>query len=321
MWTASSQESFEQLKTVLVTPLVLAFPDYDTLFVLHTDMSKLAIGVVLSQGQAGKERVIAYASWRLSGSERNYSVCEWECLSIVYWITFFHHYLHGSKFIVMTDHAALRWLMEAREQRGRLACWALKLQPYEFEIVHCAGSKHANADTMTRLPVVQENDIIVVVVTMRPVQRAALAGCEFVQQVATDPYSDRTAKLAKAPPTTGEEPHHNQTHQQELNSDSSGPVSELGEGREITSEDSQPNRDNLSGGSNMQQPGDESKETTADWPFNENWERSWLATEDWFSEASPAPDNRNDMMLLSGGAHRSDSGNGHEFDLLFARLA
>jgi hypothetical protein len=118
---------------------------------------------------------------------------------------FFHHYLHGSKFIIITDHVALKWLMEVREQCRQLAHWVLKLQPYKFKIVHHVGSKHVNTDTMTRPLVVQEHDIIAVVVTTWPVQQVALVGWEFVQQVATDLYGDCTTKLAKALPMTGDD--------------------------------------------------------------------------------------------------------------------
>jgi hypothetical protein len=140
-WKASSKEAFDWLKAAMVTPLVLAFPNYNTPFMLYANASKLAIGAVLSQGQGSEEQVIAYASQWLLGSERNYSVCKWECLSIIYWITFFHHYLHGSKFIIITNHTALKWLMEAREQHGQLAHWAHKLQLYKFKIMHHAGSE------------------------------------------------------------------------------------------------------------------------------------------------------------------------------------
>jgi len=115
-WSAACGEVFEELKQKLMVSLVLAFPDLEELFYLHTNVSQLAIGAVLLQRMVdGVEWVIVYASQRLSSSEWNYSVSEWECLSMVYWVNYFHHYLHSSKFFVITDHVALKWLMNVRE--------------------------------------------------------------------------------------------------------------------------------------------------------------------------------------------------------------
>ena len=66
----------------------------------------------------------------------------------------FRVYIHGTKFTVVTDHASLRWLQNLKEPEGSLAQWALKLQPYNFKIIHRAGSKHQNADGLSQLPTV-----------------------------------------------------------------------------------------------------------------------------------------------------------------------
>ena len=59
-WTSECDNSFNNLKTKLTTPPVLAFPQFGTLFIIATDASDYAIGGVLSQLQDGQERVIAY---------------------------------------------------------------------------------------------------------------------------------------------------------------------------------------------------------------------------------------------------------------------
>ena len=56
--------------------------------------------------------------------------------------------------MVVTDHASLSWLQSLKEPEGRLACWVLKLQPYNFTIVHCPGNTHQNADGLSRLPTI-----------------------------------------------------------------------------------------------------------------------------------------------------------------------
>ena len=55
---------------------------------------------------------------------------------------------------VVTDHSSLRWLLNLKDPDGRLARWAIKFQAYDFEIEHRPGSKHINADSLSRLPVV-----------------------------------------------------------------------------------------------------------------------------------------------------------------------
>jgi len=64
-WTADIQKLFDQLKAALTSPPVLAMPTPGDVFTLDTDASVVAIGGVLSQRQAGNERVIAYASRKL----------------------------------------------------------------------------------------------------------------------------------------------------------------------------------------------------------------------------------------------------------------
>lgn len=45
-------------------------------------------------------------------------------------------YLYGVHFTVFTDHNAVCWLMQLKEPTGRLACWVLLLQQYDFKIIH-----------------------------------------------------------------------------------------------------------------------------------------------------------------------------------------
>jgi len=46
----------------------------------------------------------------------------------------------------LTDHAALKWLITAKNHRcTQLTRWILKLAEYEFEIEHKPGKKHAIA--------------------------------------------------------------------------------------------------------------------------------------------------------------------------------
>ncbi|KAL6487816.1 hypothetical protein MHYP_G00044420 [Metynnis hypsauchen] len=97
------------------------------------------LGAVLSQKQGGAERVTAYASRGLRGSEKNdknYSEFKLELLSLKWAATEkFKEYLMYSKFTVVTDHNPLRHLETANlgavEQR-----WVAQLAEYNFEVCY-----------------------------------------------------------------------------------------------------------------------------------------------------------------------------------------
>lgn len=121
-WSNECQDAFEQLKKRLVEAPILIHPDFHKIFTLYTDASMVGIGAILTQlGEDGKEHVIAYASRTLNSAERNYSVTELECLAVVWGITHYRSYLFGRKFIVITDHYALKWLMTTQNHVGKLA--------------------------------------------------------------------------------------------------------------------------------------------------------------------------------------------------------
>ena len=61
-WTEREQQIFDDLKVKLSTPPILAYPDFQKPFELHTDASTKGLGAVLYQEQDDQKRVIAYAS-------------------------------------------------------------------------------------------------------------------------------------------------------------------------------------------------------------------------------------------------------------------
>jgi len=116
-------------------------------FIFDTDASQFAIGAVLSQEQSGVERPEAYASRKLSKAKTNYCVTRKELLAVVNFLKYFRHYLLGR-----TNHAALQWLLRISESIGQQACWMWYMEEFDFEIHHRAGSRHGNADSMSRRP-------------------------------------------------------------------------------------------------------------------------------------------------------------------------
>ena len=151
-WSEEAQKSFDQLKSMLTSPPILAMPTDSGEFILDTDAANETIGAVLSQIQDGQERVIAYASRRLDRREMNYCVTRKELLAVVHFLRYFRQYLLGHEFRIRTDHSALTWLKRTPEPVGQQARWLEIMEEFCFTIEYRPGARHANADALSRRP-------------------------------------------------------------------------------------------------------------------------------------------------------------------------
>jgi len=58
-WTADCQNPFEHLKSALIEPTLLQYPDFSKDFCIITDASKQACGAVLTQNKNGLQLPVA----------------------------------------------------------------------------------------------------------------------------------------------------------------------------------------------------------------------------------------------------------------------
>ena len=77
------QQLFDALKTALLITPVLGYPDPQQPCISDTNAIAHGIGVLLSQDQGGREKVIAYYSKTLSPANRNHCVTHRELLVVV----------------------------------------------------------------------------------------------------------------------------------------------------------------------------------------------------------------------------------------------
>lgn len=152
-WSPVHEQSFNTLKLALISAPVLSYPKENGEFILDTDASGKGIGAVLSQIQEDQERVVAYASRRLTKAERRYCVTRKELLAVYYFVKYFRHYLFGRPFKVRTDHKALLWMLNWKKPNTSQYClWKAELEMYDMEVIHRPGIIHTNADALSRLP-------------------------------------------------------------------------------------------------------------------------------------------------------------------------
>ncbi|CAN6566321.1 unnamed protein product [Malus baccata var. baccata] len=150
-FTKECTASFNQLKELLTTAPIIVPPDWSLPFELMCDASDYALGAVLGQRRDKRPHVIYYASRTLNDAQLNYSTTEKELLAVVFALDKFRSYLIGTKVIVFTDHAALKYLLTKKEAKPRLIRWMLLLQEFDIEIRDKKGSENVVADHLSRM--------------------------------------------------------------------------------------------------------------------------------------------------------------------------
>jgi len=147
-WETNHQEAFEKLKECLTSSPVLAIPDSDMEFSLHTDASDKTIGAVLSQNN----HPVAFTSRKLNDAELNYPTHEKEFLSIINALKVWRHYLLERKITIFTDHKPLIFMETQTNLSRRQARWMETYAEFKPTIVYERGIDNSAADALSRIP-------------------------------------------------------------------------------------------------------------------------------------------------------------------------
>ena len=111
---------------MLTLASIIMPPDWSLPFERMCDASDYAIGAVLGQRRNKQPHVIHYASRTLNDAQLNYFTTKKELLAVVFTLDKFRSYLLGTKVIVYSDHAPLKYLFTKKEAKLRLIRWMLK---------------------------------------------------------------------------------------------------------------------------------------------------------------------------------------------------
>lgn len=156
-WDESCTEAFEKIKECLTNAPVLAFADPDKPYTLHVDASLTGLGAVLYQEHPEGLRPVAFASRKLSSSERNYAIHQLEFLSLKWAVVEkFHDYLYGVRFTVRTDNNPLTYVLTSAKLNATGHRWLSDLSVYDFDIIYRPGKTNIDADLLSRMEAREE---------------------------------------------------------------------------------------------------------------------------------------------------------------------
>ena len=158
VWGPELQKLVDDVIDTLRSPTVMAYPDFEKPFILHTDASAVGLGAVLyqKQGEDKLNRVISYASRTLSSAERNYFLHsgKLEFLALKWAVTErFSDYLgHGAQSTIYTDNNPLTYVMTSAKLNATGMRWVADLAGYNFDLKYRPGKLNGDADGLSRNP-------------------------------------------------------------------------------------------------------------------------------------------------------------------------
>ena len=158
-WTPVCQESFELLKTSLMTEPILTYPDPNLPYVLFTDASKYAWACVLTQEkthQTEEKEVkilhpITYMSGLFQGSQMNWVCLTKEAYAIYMSIKKLAYYLEDADITLWSDHLPLKKFLAKNTLNSKVNNWAIEISPFCITFEYIKGIKNTLADTVSQL--------------------------------------------------------------------------------------------------------------------------------------------------------------------------
>ena len=165
-WNQECEQSFNQLKQVLTSDRVIAFPKVGKPYKLYTDACYYAIGAILVQEDDARiERPVHYVSHQLDHTQRKWATIEKEAYAVVYALQKLRPYLWGAEFVILTDHKQLKSLVLQEVKNTKIQRRAVLIAEFGAPIKYREGKNNIRADMLSRIKV---NDSVATIVTYSP---------------------------------------------------------------------------------------------------------------------------------------------------------
>ena len=151
-WTPECEQSFQELKNILTSNLIMAYPQPGKPYKLYTDACNYAVGAILVQeDENGVERPVHYLSKQLTSVQQRWATIEKEAYGIVYALQKLRPYLWGAEFTIFTDHKPLKSLFLQEVKNTKIQRWAVLIAEYGAPIKYREGKNNIRADMLSRI--------------------------------------------------------------------------------------------------------------------------------------------------------------------------
>ena len=126
--------AFSRTKEEISKNVTLPYFNPRSATTLQTDASKKVPGAVILQDS----RPVMFASWALTGTEKNYQNLERECLATIWGMEKFHYFLYGKQFTLETDQKPLvsiyrKHMVGISPRIQRLIVRSFPYQPFDVQ--------------------------------------------------------------------------------------------------------------------------------------------------------------------------------------------
>ena len=149
-WGEQQSKAFQMAKKIIAKEVLLAYPDFNKPFQIHTDASHYQLGAVISQDN----KPIAFYSRKLKPEQTRYTTTERELLSIVETLKEYRNILLGHEIEVFTDHKNLVYKTFNTE---RVMRWRLIIEEFGPKLTYIKGTHNIVADFLSRMDLSEED--------------------------------------------------------------------------------------------------------------------------------------------------------------------
>jgi len=150
IWTDERNNAFLELKKACSNYPVLRTPDWTKQFVMETDASGYALGVVIAQEFEDGIHPIAFHSRSLLPAEKNYDAHDKELAGVIFGFKCGRPLFLGAThaICIRTDHKNLQYFRDPHKITGQQARWIEFLQDFDYTLEHIPGSTNTVADLL-----------------------------------------------------------------------------------------------------------------------------------------------------------------------------